>query len=372
MSQVTEQHYVNFVSTFYKFLYDCNRYTPNESITKVLEVYKDLDMTKIIFRTHKLLKNIEIQINNNDSSIFDNELFILPSFDFSQCYKQMNTNQKKKMFMYLNMLLLQTDIFYETPKETIIETKEPQEFNPYVGVGNSNQNYSVNDILSSIPSIDEDDNSSGGGLGGIESVMKLMGLDKMINMQEITNKLNNMTDIDLEEATTNVKLAFGIEDNTAKAIFIESMVSDLTNEIKNNNGAITLPHLINTMGSKMQESINESGVDMKDLAQSANHFIKTQGNNPQFNTGGINPMKMLEKLTSGVATKEECEQDCNNMLKDMGMGDMDVSKMQNMKPMDMMKMMGRIQQQQNGNNRNVQTSRERLRTKLDEKNKNKQ
>lgn len=372
MSQVTEQHYINFVSTFYKFLYDLNRYSPTECITKVLEVYKDIDMTKMIFRTHKLLKNIESQINTNDATIFDNELFILPSFDFSQCWLKLNTNQKKKMWMYLTMLLLQTDIFYSNEVAEPTPNPTPQEFNPYVGVGNSTNNYCVSDICASIPTIDEDEQSGSGGLGSIESVMKLMGLDKMINMQEITNKLNNMTDDDLDEATMNVKKAFGIEDNTPKAIFIENMVSDLTDEIKNNDGNMTLPNLIKTMGPIMQSSIDESGVDLKDLTQTAHHFIKTQGNNPQFNTGGINPMKMLEKLTSGNLSKEECEKDCNDMLKDMGMGDVDVSKMQNIGAADMFKMMSKMQQQNGGNNRNrtgVQTSRERMRNKLEEKNK---
>lgn len=347
-NQVTETHYKNFVATFYKFLYDINRYVPTVEMDDILTKYKDFDMVKVIFRVHKLLKASENYVHECDAALFSSDFFILPSINLSFYWQQMNTNQKKKIWTYLSMLMLQTDIFYDMSTdnveiEKIVEKPTVPEFNPYVGIGCSTQNYCVNDILCSIPTIEEDQPM---GIG-IDAITKMMGLDKMININEISDKLRNMTDEDLDKATTHLKMAFGAENDPATSNFIESMVGSLADEIKKDDGEKSLQKTLEAMAPKVQASIEENGLDVHQLMNSAKNFAKQQKGNGQM-FGGLDPFAMLERFAGGAMSEQECKKECDNMMKTMsGMN------MGNMGNVNMEQMLGAMQQGrvQNNNSR---------------------
>lgn len=349
--QLTEQHYKNFVATFYKFLYDINRYVPTSEMEQILNAYKDFDMVKVIFRVHKLLKAIENDIQKCDVKLFSKDLFILPSINLSSLWNRMNPNQKKKIWTYLSMLLLQTDIFYsaDTNNEENNNNDNKQvtttEFNPYVGVGNSNQNYSINEMLSSIPTIEEDQPMN----IGIDAITKMMGLDKMININEIASKLKNMTDEDRDKATEQLKVAFGAENDPATCNFITSMVNNLTEEVQKGEGDTSLQKILESMAPKVSASIAENNLNVPQLMQSAKNFAKNQSPEAAQMFGGIDPFAMLEKFAGGTMNEQECKKECDNMMKQMGNMGMNMGDM-NMGNMSMM--MNMMQQQQNNSNRN--------------------
>lgn len=332
-NQITEQHYKNFVATFYKFLYDINRYVPTLEVDQILAAYKDFDMVKVIFRVHKLLKANENEINQNNMKLFSEEFCILPSIDLSSLWRKMNSNQQKKIWTYLGMLLLQTDIFYgvnddnhdnhdNTVNEKQIATTE---FNPYVGIGNSNQNYSLNEMLSSIPTIEEDQPMD----MGIDAITKMMGLDKMININEISDKLKNMTDEDLDKAKVQLKKAFGAENDEATGNFINTMVESLADEVKKDDNK-SFQKILETMAPKVQASIAENNLNIPQLMNSAKNFAKQQNPNAAQMFGGIDPFAMIERFAGGTMNEQECKKECDNMMKSMGMNMGDMGNMMNM------------------------------------------
>jgi hypothetical protein len=335
-----EHHYKNFVATFYKFLYDINRYVPTSEINQLLPKYKDLDMVKVLYRVHKLLKNNEQYIQNSNTALFNQDFYILPAINLSSLWRKMNPNQQKKVWTYLSMLLLQTDIFYdvqEEKKEPIVTVEEKTtEFNPYVGIGNSNQNYCVNDILCSIPTVEEDEPMD---LGRLDMMMKMTGLDKMLNMQEITSKLKNMTDEDLDKYTEELKIAFGAENNPNVSNFVVDMMEGIK-EVKKDD-ELSLPKMLQTMGPMVQASMEENNLDNTQLLNSAKNFAKQHreaGGQPLF--GGIDPFAMIEKLTGngGPVDEKQAMKDCNDMLKQIGMGHINPADMQGMSMQQMMGM----------------------------------
>lgn len=352
-----ENDYKNFVATFYKFLYDINRYVPDQNIEKLLPQYKDLDMVKVLFRVHKLLKSNETFIQNNDSNLFNQGFLILPSINLSLMWSKMNPNQQKKIWTYLNMLLLQTDIFYSSNEEKQPAEKpvEKPEFNPYVGIGNSNQDYNVKDMLCSIPTVDEDEPMD---VSRIDMMMKMMGLDKMLDMSNITDKLRSLTDEDIDKYTEELKIAFGAENDPGVSNFVETMMDGLTSEIKKGD-EISLPQMLHSLGPKIQESMIENNLDNTKLLNTAKNFAKQHreaGGNTMI--GGIDPFAMLEKLTGGGPIDEkQCLKDCGDALKQAGLGNFNPAQMQNMNMAQMMNMM----QQQGHTNQGPKSNRGRKR-----------
>jgi hypothetical protein len=339
-----ENDYKNFVATFYTFLHDINRYVPDSNIEKLLPQYNNLDMVKVLYRIHKLLKSNEEFIKNNDVKLFNQGFLLLPSINLSLSFGKMNPNQQKKIWTYLNMLLLQTEIFYDNSKE---------EFNPYVGVGNANQNYNVTDMLSSIPTVEEDEPMD---ISRLDMMMKMMGLDKMLDMSNITNKLKDMTDEDLERYTEELKIAFGGDSDPNVSNFVVSMMGDLTNEIKKGE-EISLPKMLHTLGPKIQTSMEENNLDNTKLLNSAKNFAKQHKNNGGAQMfGGIDPFAMLEKLTGGDGPVDEkqCLKECGDMLKQVGLNNINPENLQGMSMSQMLNMM-----QQNGSGKNLNPGKRR-------------
>jgi len=341
-----EQNYNNFVITLFKFVYDINRYVPTTEGDKILEVYKELDMKKVIVLVHKLLKCNEEYINTNNSNLFSNDFFILPSLNLSLLWFKMNPNQQKKVWTYMSMLLLQTEIFFTenvsgTNSEIVPEKKVVPEFNPYIGIGNSTQEYGVNEMLSSIPAIDEDQPSSGLGLS---TIIKMTGLNKIIDIDKFTNELKNMTPEDIDNSVAQMRLVLGPENN-ATGDLISTMLVTISDELKKDEGSEkNLEKILSAVTSNISSSVAENNITVPQLLNSAKAFAgqcKTADGTPMF--GGANPFAFLEKMmgANGEVNEAECAAECNNMLQTMGMGNVDVTKMN---PMNMMQMIGQMQQ----------------------------
>ncbi len=338
-----EQNYYNFVTTLYKFLFDVNRYVPSPEVDKILEVYKDFDMKKVIILVHKIFKSNEDNINTNNANLFNQSFNILPSLDLSPLWHKMNPNQQKKIWTYMSMLLLQTDIFFsdDVPNVEVVDVKPVvPEFNPYIGVGNSTQTYGVNEMLSSIPAIEEDQPM---GIG-LDTVIKMTGLDKMIDFDKFKNELKNMTPEDIDNATNNLRQALG-PDNNATGDLISSMLVNISDELKKDDK--NLQKILESVATNVSSSVAENNITVPQLINSAKVFAsqcKTPDGAPMF--GNMNPFAMLEKCVgaNGQVNEQEAAAECNNMLKTMGMGNIDMSNMANMNPMQMAMMFSQMQQ----------------------------
>ncbi len=338
-----EQNYYNFVTTLYKFLFDINRYVPSPEVEEILEVYKNLDMKKVIILVHKLFKSNEENISKNNADLFSEPFFILPSLNLSSLWYKMNPNQQKKIWTYMSMLSLQADIFFADDIPIVEPTDvKPvvQEFNPYIGVGNSSQIYGVNEMLSSIPAIEEDQPM---GLG-LDTVIKMTGLDKMIDFDKFKNELKNMTPEDIDNATNNLRQALG-PDNNATGNLISSMLVNISDELKHDDK--NLQKILESVASKVSSSVAEDNITVPQLINSAKVFAnqcKNPDGTPMF--GNMNAFAFLEKFVgaNGQVNEQEAAAECNNMLKTMGMGNIDLNNLGNMNPMNMAMMLSQMQQ----------------------------
>ena len=372
-----ETHYKNFLTIFYKFIFDLNRYSPN-STQKALDIYNDLDMAKVIFRTYHLLKDNLLCIQSKNDTLFLQQFIILPEVDLAIIWPNLIKGQKDKIWTYLNILYLEAD-FLMNPElqqpsqlsqpsqpllqlqpsqpsqpseskeliktestELVVKSNEPEHlnFNPYIGIGtNDNQEYGVNEMFSALPTLDEDKPSG----PGLEAIAKAIGLNKMVNMDELTSQLKNMKKEDIENATNSIKGLLGDNIDEKTSALITDMLTNISDEMKNNEMGKGDPiknilNIAESVASKMKPKIENDNIDMSQLINSTQIFAnqcKDSNGKPMFD-GKMNPFALLGQIANSMnqnpnsnpnptQSNEEQAKQCNDMLKSMGMGNMDIT-----------------------------------------------
>ena len=358
-----EEHYKNFITTLYKFIFDLNRYVPNDGTKEALQIYDKLDTAKVIFRLYHLLNNNLDKIKNKDETVFNTPFIILPNIDLSVCWSKLIKGQKDKLWIYLSILSVETDILVNSKQETgskqesvtkqdtpspskdLVIKEENQavkkdDFDPFIGVGKDDEEFGVDQMYAAVPTLDEDRPSG----VGIETIMNLTGIDKMINMDELTSQLKNMNKEDIDNATNSIKAYLGpnVDSNTTN--LISDMLMSVSEELKNNdlgkgaNPIATIKNIAETVASKMRPNIEKNNIDISQLINATQAFgnnLKDKNGNPMFGNGNVNPFALLSQLAgnmnSGTVTEQQQQQymnQCNEMMQTMGLDPNLISQLQ--------------------------------------------
>ena len=247
----------------------------------------------------------------------------------------------------LDIKKILADFWVAYPNSQIIIKKE---FDPYIGVGTNNTDYGLNEMLSG-PTLLPDQSAppSLTGPDGISNVVKMMGIDKMIPMEELSKQLKNMTPEDIELASQGIKKMLGEDADEGTTEMIDSMLHNISSELKKediNNGdpMANMVKIANSVAQNMIPNIDHNKVDMKKMwnqtKKMTNNCVDKNGN-PMF-AGKNNPLDMMtafmEKQMNMMdpninnksekqMTEEELMNDCKKMMADMGMP--------NISPMDL-------------------------------------
>jgi hypothetical protein len=309
-------------------------------IKNILDIYDKLDIAKVIFRVYHLLKDHEVYINNKDETLFQKDFVILPEINLSSSWDKLVKGQKEKLWTYMKILLIESEILVNCKKddpETVSNqtdtqaitttTQQSSDFNPYMGIAPSASDgkYGVDEMFSVVPTF-EDDKPDG---GGIDTIASMVGLDKMINLDDLTNQLKNMKKEDIENATNNIKGLLGstIDDKTTS--LITDMLSNISEELQkgdlsNGNPIKNILNVAESVACKMKPKINPN--DLSQLLNSTQTFAnqcKDKKGNPIFSDKKMNPFSLLGQFANnmgqGNMSEEQCAQQCNDLLKKMGM-----------------------------------------------------
>jgi len=317
-------HYDTYVVNLYKFIVDLDRYYSTNGTREFLEKYEQLNMNKVILRFISNTREFKEQIKQKDETIFTDQFKPFPGIDFSEIWPKLTDGQKKKSWIYINIL-------YHLA-ETIIENKErePQiqqdqaitsSFNPYIGIGEDNPNYGIDELFSGpkdLPISEEDKNKSQLGIGS------LLGMDKMLDINGIKQQLGNMTQDDINTATDNIQNIIGTDNDPNTKNLITNILTNLKDEIKNSESTgkpmEDMMKIVNSIGSKMQPEIQNSNVDMDKLFKGAS---KMTGVN-------MNPMEVMKMMSTGKGLPTEYKAMMNMMGISMNdFKDLDEKKMGN-------------------------------------------
>lgn len=338
--------FTRFVSNLQQFISDIHRYVPNKGCEKFLEVFTKLDMNRILIKYLNTMRDVEDKLNAKDESIFSSKLVVVPGVDLNELWPQLKSGQKRKVWTYLQILFVHAELIakcttqgstestqqskkdllinniYEGVKEQVEQENKTEEgeekkevFNPYIGIGTDGSDYTVEDIVAGKDSLPED----GPARPGLGSLMNTLGLDKMLNIDELKEQLQNMSKDDIEEATKNIKGLFGDNiDDAGTTNLINSMLTSIQDELKNNDLSEGNP-FDNIM--KVAESVaTKIKPQMKD-EDAQKIFASTQNlaNKYQIDGDNANPFDMMNQLLGQSGNNpQQLMQNCNSMLQQMG------------------------------------------------------
>ena len=331
-----ETHYKNFMTTFYKFTSDVNRYYPTPGTKKALEEFDNFDIAKLIFRTYHLLKDNLKQITDKDNTLFKNTFVVLPDVDIASIWSHLIKGQKDKVWTYLSILQIESELIMdytkniavveqEPPINAVIEQEKPiDDFNPYIGIGVTNATgYSVNEMFSALPETDEQQSSG----PGIEAIAKMIGLNKLVNFDELADQLKNMKKEDIESATNGIKELLGNNLDEKTTSLFTNMLTDISDEMKNTDmtkgdSFANLMGIAESVAGKMKPTIDRDNIDISQLISSTQVFAnqcKDANGKPLFE-GKMNPFSLLSQFSNpnGGINEEECMAQCTSMLNSMG------------------------------------------------------
>jgi len=333
--------YNEYVNSYCDFLKDLNRYNnnSNEHITNYLNVHDKLDFNKVMLRYLSVFKEHEELLNKKDEKLFEYKLEILPQINISELYNNLTDKQKNKIWTYLQILFIQSELLLnnkETPSptnnmETSKELEESKEFNPFKGVGSTTE-YTVDELFSNIEKISDKEYNM-----GLESIIETTGIDKMIDLNKLSEQLKNLNKEEIDEATNNIKGLFGDKMDKNTGDLLNNMLNNITSELKkedisNGNPIKNIMKIAETVATNLKPQINEKNIDMSKLWNSTENIAKNYKDNKGENPfGNNNPLQMLGKMMNMInnpnLNENDCLDECNDMLKQLGMNGMDLKKL---------------------------------------------
>ena len=166
---------------------------PCEFTQKVIMMFSKLSPFKLIEKYHKNVSPLKQQLTEGDTNIFKKKLYIMPEFDISTCWENLQNDDKKCLENKLLRLIIICNIVYdnnekyrESEKKLNDVVNDNDDINPFIGIG-SNDGMSVNDLSEELKKYENNENG----------LVKFL-LNKMVN----SSMVDDMSTIDTNKIDT--------------------------------------------------------------------------------------------------------------------------------------------------------------------------
>lgn len=299
----------------------------------------EFDFTRFIrkaFTTLKLKNHCDYLINK-DKTLFEardenNKIMtILPGINLKIGYAWMNDEEIILFWQY--MYLFTSAVFHlikssnessfakkythvtETLKilETYISKTgvmfNNQMFNPFIGVGDNTENvYSVNEMFT-CGELPKQQTVS------IDSVLSMLGVDKMFDEKKLQEELKNFNDDNAEEATDKIMGLLGASNKPEVREVCNTLIKDIVSNFKE-NGIANIGDTLKKVAENAKTSIDPN--KMKKTASSMQNFMangqesmkdmKDANGNPigqQFMNSMAVPLSMMKLMTPNQDSNDD-------------------------------------------------------------------
>lgn len=287
-----------------------------ESSQKFIDTMKDpdedFDYTRFIKKAFNTLKTEEQcnQIKEKNSEVLnirdqDNKIItILPGLDLKVGYKFLDDQEQVAFWQYMYLFidsvfcLIRTSNPVKFPKydhvvETLnfVETElgktgvmfKDQIFNPFIGVGDNKdgEGYGVDQMF------------TGGELPkqhqmSIESVLSMLGVDKMFDETKLNEELKGIGDKQINEATEKIVGLLGASNNPEVKDVCNILIQDIVTNFKE-NGISNVGDTLKKVAENAKKNIEIS--KMKKTAESMKYFMaNSQDKMKDMKDGNGNPI----------------------------------------------------------------------------------
>ena len=318
---------IQFRDNLHNFIKDLDRYHSTVGTKCILKKFDQFNIVLIKNRMISILKDNSEFIKDRNISLFEYPFVILPDVDISFIWKNITSGQKKKIWTYLNLLLVMIDFVEVDTSDServvsIEKGKDLEEFDPFVGVG-GNDELCVDDMIGG-------DDLDGEESVGLASLSKMVGLDKMLGIENLQEELRNMNDEEIDKATESIKNMMGSSLDENSGALINNMLKNVTEELKSNdlsqgNPFENIMKIAESVASKMKPELDKGEIDMDKL------FSQREEEGPE--PGNMNPFAMIGQMMNEMNRNgEEPNMNPMNIIQQMLGGG-------NMNPMDMIQQM---------------------------------
>ena len=219
---------------------------------------------------------------------------VIPGIDIGFAYRHLSDDAKEQFWQY--MYLFSSSVFniikmsnaakfckYSHISDTLIVIENymaktgimfnNQIFNPFIGVGDSNDNYSVSEMFTG-GELPKQQNLS------IESALSMLGIDKLFNGDNIRNELKNFDDTQITMATEKISEMMGVgADPESKEVY-GMLIKDIVSNLKE-NGIDNIDKVLRNVAE------NAKNIDR-------NKMIKTTNNLKDFMENSQDKIKNLK------------------------------------------------------------------------------
>ena len=326
-----------FMHTLEKFLKELYKASKDEELKKILTMFNDFNVDKLVKKFYSKIEKHGEKITNMDDTMFTKSVTILPGLNLSNVWGTLSDPHKKKVQIYLKMLFIQGEIILKgteavnTPNndeqvvsgETSISSSN---FNPYEGVGGNDEEYDTSAMYNNVEHVKPSDTPNW------SSMAELVGLNKFIDLDNLTEQLSNMDDASIDDAVTNIKGMLGSDVNNETMGALTNMIGEISSELKTCNlkdGDIfnNLTNIASIVAEKMKPSIEKGNITVQDLWHSTKNLATQCSDNVDDNVP--NPINMLSNIIESHISKAENgevynpEFDYSKILKEMGLDNID-------------------------------------------------
>jgi hypothetical protein len=262
-------------------------------IDQMKDPNNDFDFTRFIrkaFATLKLDNHCNYLINK-DKTLFEvrdssNKIMtILPGIDLKIGYVCMDDTETTAFWQY--MYLFSSSVFHliknsneksfvhkyvhVTDALKILETDisktgvmfNNQIFNPFIGVGDNKDGYSVDEMFTG-GELPKQQNVS------IESVLSMLGVDKMFDEKKLQEELKNFNEEHANEATDKIIGLLGATNNPEVREVCNTLIKDIVANFKE-NGISNVGDTLKKVAENAKMTIDPN--KMKQTANSMQHFM---------------------------------------------------------------------------------------------------
>jgi hypothetical protein len=251
---------------------------------------------------------------------------IIPGLDINLVAKDFTDDEKKILWSHLYMMYISSvemisvvnghkknKVVYKLlgkMRNKVVEMgvlKKDNFFNPFIGVGSSNDmdDYNVETMYENIENVPLSTGPS------MEDVIKLSGVDKLVNIDQLNDQLKNIKDEDITSATQSITKLLGAENDSDIGEVCGTLVQGIVADLKANpNGGIksmfdTAKSVTEKVGGKLDKD------KMKKTAMQLGDFLKNGGENlknmkdDKGNPIGANIMESLKLPLQLVQSMEK-------------------------------------------------------------------
>lgn len=289
----------------------------------------DYDQGRIIKKIYRVLTQYLTKLH----PVPDKELFslkndegatvtIIPGIDMQIVTKIMSDEEMEKLWdhmymMYISSVVMITEINKHKRNGTVWEvlpkmrerviksgmfSQDSKLFNPFIGIMPETQHDSKTeyDVTTMFESVDKFDTPSGPSLN---DMLNMPGMDKMFNVDQLSDQLRNVKPEEIEDATKNITKLLGAEDDPDVKEVCSTLVDGIVEEFKNGEGGIQgMAKIAETVSNKVGKNIDKK--KMQKTANQLNMFLKdSEKNLKNMKDGNGNPIgeQIMDTLKGPLA-----------------------------------------------------------------------